>query len=173
VVYLTVDSPIGWTLACSYTYNAWFYSPAAAGVNRDAPSVETYFRTADPAWIFVKESSIQRPDLTPVYADGNWQDACPSEIDEPSQDLYRGSDWLNQRVGHEMGRIAIQRHGGVLGATHSYTANWNTSPPKGSVNVAAYDGHVELSRLANLWNYNWHVNWGQSVTPLIGMPAAY
>ena len=173
VVYLTVNSPIGWTLACSYTYNAWFYSPAAAGVNRDAPSIETYFKATDPEWIYLKESKIQRPDLTPVYADGNWQDACPSEIDEPSQDLWRGSDWLNQRIGHEMGRIAIQRHGGVLGVSRNYSASWNTSPPKGSVNVAAYDGHVELSKLANLWSYYWHVDWGQSVAPSIGTPSAY
>jgi prepilin-type N-terminal cleavage/methylation domain-containing protein len=172
-VYLTVDSPIGWTMACSYTYNAWFYAPAAAGVNRDAPSIETYFKATDPEWVFTKESRIQQPDLTPVYADGIWQDACPSEIDEPSQDLWRGSDWLNQRLGHEMGRMAIQRHGGVISASHNYTANWNTSPPKGSVNVTAYDGHVELSKLANLWSYQWHVNWGQSVAPLIGLPAAY
>ena len=173
VLYLTVNSPLGWTIPCSYTYNAWFYSPAAAGVNRDAIGIEGSHGISDPAWCFVKDSSIQRPTSTPVYADGNWQDACPTEIDSPSQNLLRGTDWLGQKGGYEMGRVAIQRHGGVASASQSYTSSWKTSPPKGSVNVAAYDGHAELTKLPNLWYLDWHRNWGQSLTPSIGLPAPY
>lgn len=174
VVYLTVHSPVGWTLACSYTYNAWFYSPAAAGVYRDAPTIESAFGVTDPDWCYVKDSEILNPVLTPIYADGNWQDACPTEIDCPGQDLWRGTDWLNQRTEYEMGRVAIQRHGGVVAASHNYQSNWNTSPPNGGVNVAAFDGHAELSKLPNLWSYNWHRNWGeQKYKVSIGLPKGY
>ena len=173
VVYLTVNSPVGWTLACSYTYNAWFYSPSTTDVYRDAPAIESANGVTDPGWCFLKDNQVQHPVSTPVYADGIWQDGCPSEIDSPSQDLWRGSDWLGQHAGFGMGRFAIQRHGGVSSASHSYTANWNTSSPGGGINVGAYDGHAEFSKLPNLWNYTWHVNWGQTVAAKIGTPAAY
>ena len=157
VLYLTVNSPIGWTMSCSYTYNAWFYSPAAPGVNRDAPAIETAYKVTDPAWIFLKDSQIQNPTLTPVFADGNWQDACPSEWDSPSINLWTGTGWLNQHAGYEIGRIAIARHGGGT-APRNYTADWNSSPPPGAVNVGFYEGHVEPARLPKLWSYYWHRN---------------
>jgi prepilin-type N-terminal cleavage/methylation domain-containing protein len=173
VLYLTVNSPIGWTMPCSYTYNAWFYSPAAPGVFRDAPAIETAYKVADPAWIFLKDTQIQSPSLTPVFADGNWQDACPSELDSPSVNLWTGTGWLNQHAGYEMGRIAIARHGSGGGAPRKYTANWNSSPPGGAVNVGLSDGHVELSKLPALWSYNWHRSWGQPNLPTIGLPKVY
>src|ERR1700723_964681 len=92
VLYLGLNSPIGWDSACSYTYNSWFYS--ANGV--DADGVQATFGVANPAWIYTKESTITSPSLTPVYADGNWEDASPTELDSPGQDLWRGTGWLNQ-----------------------------------------------------------------------------
>ena len=172
VLYLTVNSPIGWTMACSYTYNAWFYSPAAPGVYRDAPAIESAYKVVDPAWVFLKDSQLQHPAQTPVFADGIWQDACPSELDSPSVNLWTGTGWLNQHAGYEMGRIAVARHGGGV-ASRSYTANWTSSPPSGGVNVGLSDGHVELSKLPNLWAYYWHRNWGQPNIPVIGSPKAY
>jgi prepilin-type N-terminal cleavage/methylation domain-containing protein len=173
VVYLTVNSPIGWTLGCSYTYNAWFYAPGVPGVNRDAVTIEPTYNVPDPMLCYVKDSQITRPSFTPVYADGIWQDACPTEIDSPGQDLWRGTDWLYQRAGYEMGRMAVQRHGGITSASRSDTASWNTSPPPGAINVGLYDGHVELSKLPNLWLYAWHANWGQKFSPTIGSPKGY
>jgi hypothetical protein len=173
VLYLTVNSPLGWTIPCSYTYNAWFYSPAAAGVNRDAIAIEASHGVSDPAWCFLKDSAIQQPTLTPVYADGNWQDACPTEVDSPGQDLLRGTDWLGQKNGYEMGRVAIQRHGSITSSSQSYKASWKTSPPSGAVNVTAYDGHAELTKLPKLWTWDWHRNWGQNQTPDIGLPVPY
>jgi prepilin-type N-terminal cleavage/methylation domain-containing protein/prepilin-type processing-associated H-X9-DG protein len=169
VVYLGLNSPMGWDMACSYTYNAWFYTTGGNG-NRDGPGIEASHGVADPAWFYLKEAQIEKPSMTPVYTDGNWQDACPVENDSPSQNLWRGSDWLNH--GSEMGRVAIPRHGGgdPGAAPRKYTANWNSSPPNGAVNVALYDGHVELSRLPNLWSYNWHNQWSQTLKPSMGLP---
>jgi prepilin-type N-terminal cleavage/methylation domain-containing protein/prepilin-type processing-associated H-X9-DG protein len=172
VVYLTVNSPLGWTLGCSYTYNAWFYAPGVPGVNRDATVIEPAYGVADPGLCYVKESQVTRPTLTPVYADGIWQDACPTEIDSPGEDLWRGTDWLNQRAGYEMGRIAVQRHGGISAVARNDTTSWNISTPGGAVNVGLYDGHVETSKLPNLWQYTWHANWGQK-SPSIGSPKPY
>ena len=174
VLYLTVNSPLGWTISCSYTYNAWFYSPAAPGVNRDAAVIETsMFRVADPSLCFLKDTDIQQPSLTPIYADGNWQDACPTERDSPGQDLLIGTDWLAQRGGFEMGRMAIQRHGQVSSAYRNYTSSWQTAPPPGAVTVAFFDGHSQLTRLPDLWTLYWHKNWGQIAQPQVGSPKPY
>jgi prepilin-type N-terminal cleavage/methylation domain-containing protein len=173
IVYLTVDSPLGWTIPCSYSYNAWFYSPTASGVDRDAIAIESsFFAVPDPQLCFVKESQIRQPASTPVYADGNWQDACPTEIDAPCQNLWTGTDWLNQRGGYEMGRIAIQRHA-IKTASRRDLASWKSAPPAGGVNLGLYDGHSEFSHLPNLWNYNWHAQWGLLKRPLIGLPEPY
>jgi prepilin-type N-terminal cleavage/methylation domain-containing protein len=172
VVYLTVNSPVGWTLGCSYTYNAWCYAPGVPGVNRDAAAIEPGFGVKDPALCYVKESQVATPAFTPIYADGIWQDACPTELDSPGQDLWRGTDWLNQRVRYEMGRMAVQRHS-ITSYARNDTTSWSTSPPAGIVNLGLYDGHVEPSKLPNLWSYAWHVDWGKKYGPAVGTPAAY
>ncbi len=169
ILYLGLNSPMGWDIISSYTYNGWFYS--ANGV--DAASIEGYYGVADPSWIYLKDTQIQNAAATPVYADGNWEDACPGEQDYPPVDLWRGAGWLNQKGGHEMGRVSLQRHGGVASALRSYTANWNPSPPAGSVNITTYDGHAESSRLPNLWNYNWHRMWGQKSIGIGSPPSPY
>ncbi len=168
-LYLGLNSPIGWDSVCSYTYNGWFYS--ANGV--DADGVQATFGVTTPAWIFLKDSTITKPSQTPVYADGIWEDASPTELDSPGQDLWRGTGWLNQKGGYEMGRIAIQRHGGSAGASRHYTSSWKGSAPPGGVNVALFDGHAEFSKLPQLWSYDWHRGWAQKFAPSIGTPAPY
>ena len=168
-LFLGLNSPIGWDSVCSYTYNGWFYS--ANGVDADA--VQAAFGVTTPVWIFLKDSAITKPSQTPVYADGNWEDACPMEIDSPGQDLWRGTGWLNQKGGYEMGRVAIQRHGGPAAAARRYTGSWKSAPPAGGVNVTTFDGHAEFSKLPNLWSYTWHRAWAQKYTPAIGFPAPY
>jgi prepilin-type N-terminal cleavage/methylation domain-containing protein len=56
-----------------YGYNAWLYSDIAA-----------YYPESMPAsWVFTKESSLQKPTLTPVFADANWVDLSPKETNPP------------------------------------------------------------------------------------------
>ena len=172
-LYFGLNTPIGWDYACSYTYNGWFYS--ANGV--DAVLVETTYGVGTSDWIYFKETQIKTPAQTPVYADGNWEDACPGEKDVPCVNLWSGANWNSgsRKGGYEMGRVAIQRHGGVIAASHSYKSLWSSSPPPGGVNVSCFDGHAELSKLPNLWSYSWHKNWGQKFTPNPGssLPASY
>jgi prepilin-type N-terminal cleavage/methylation domain-containing protein len=174
LVYLTVDSPLGWTVPCSYTYNAWLYSPSVPAVNRDAIAIEQALGVQDPALCYLKESSMRNPSTTPVYVDGNWQDTCPTEIDSPCQDLWKGTDPFNfsERGGYEMGRVAFQRHAVKIASRHD-ASNWNNNAPAGGVNAGLYDGHAEFSRLPNLWTYNWHAQWGQIRKPSIGFPQPY
>ena len=165
VLYLGQNTPIGWDITCSYTYNGWFYS--ANGVDADGIR-----GTKD--WIYYKETEIRKPDVTPVYADGIWEDACPTETDAPAKDLWRGANWLSgsRKGGYEMGRITIQRHGGSTAASPTiFTSDWNISPPPGAVNIDLFDGHVESSKLPNLWSYAWHKNWGKSA--IYPFPASY
>jgi len=171
VLYFGQNTPVGWSYACSYTYNGWFYS--AYGV--DADLVENTVNHTTGTWIFANESQMRKPDSTPVYADGNWEDACPTEIDSPCQNLWTGANWNSgsKKGGYEMGRVAIQRHGGIAMAERNHKASWNSSAPGGGVNVAMFDGHAELSKLPALWSYTWHRNWGQKLTPSMGLPQPY
>jgi prepilin-type N-terminal cleavage/methylation domain-containing protein/prepilin-type processing-associated H-X9-DG protein len=164
VLYLGVNSPLGWTIPCSYTYNAWFYSPVF-GANRDG--------AASPDYYYLKDAEIRQPTLTPVYADGIWEDACPLEGDSPCRDLWKGTDWLGQKLGFEMGRMAIQRHGDITSASRNDATTWQTAAPAGAVNVTMWDGHAQMVKLPNLWALHWHKNWGQTITPKVGLPQQY
>jgi len=169
MLYFGQNTPLGWNYTASYTYNGWFYS--ANGV--DGVGVEQTYGVGSTEWVYYKESDIRNASATPVFADGIWEDACPGEDDSPSRNLWSGTGWLTQKGGYEMGRVAIQRHGGIMAPSRSYTANWNQSPPPGAVNITTFDGHAELTKLPNLWQLNWHRAWAQKKTVLIGTPAAY
>jgi len=167
------NTPLGPSYTCSYTYNGWFY--AVGGV--DTAVVTGVYGVNPSDWVYSNESQIKTPDQTPVYVDGNWEDAYPGEKDVPCVNLWSGANWNSgsRKGGYEMGRVAIQRHGGVIAASHSYKSLWSSSPPPGGVNVSCFDGHAELSKLPNLWSYSWHKNWGQKFTPNPGssLPASY
>jgi prepilin-type processing-associated H-X9-DG protein len=60
-------------------------------------------------------------------------------------------------TGQHMWRLCIARHG-TKGPATAPTAASKTSPYPGGVNVALADGHVEYTRLDNLWSqYYWHL----------------
>jgi prepilin-type processing-associated H-X9-DG protein len=56
-----------------------------------------------------------------------------------------------------MTRCTIARHDGIAA---SAPRNFDTNQRlPASVNIGMADGHVELVRLENLWNYYWHLDW--------------
>jgi len=168
VIALTVNSPVGWNLASSYAANAWFYNGSG-----DGATVASAYGATGPAWIFNKDSAVQKSSLTPVFTEGCWQDACPGEQDFTAANLWLGSD-PTKTSKYEMGRLTIQRHVVVASAAEkNHTAPWANSPPKGAINVAMFDGHVELSKLPNLYTYYWHRDWGKTVSPAPGSPQSY
>ena len=165
---LTVVSPVGQNINCSYTYNAWFYTP---GLDPDQTAAEGTGGATDPAWVFTKDTTIQNTSATPLFSDGNWIDAVPGEQDNPASNLWTGHSPASATS--EMGRIMLQRHAYNPGAAErNHTAKWQTSAPNGAIDLALSDGHVENSKLANLYNYYWHRNWNQSpFNVAIGIPA--
>ena len=147
----------GLAIKSSYQYNGWLFvaTNSAHGSGDGYPDYEADY--------FPKDSSIQKPTQTPVLADGTWDDAWPLEKDPPAEDLYRGVGGYT--MGYEMGRFTIARHGGVnpAQASNEYSGDWKTSPPRGAINIALTDGHVELAKLPALWGYYWHRDWNAAI----------
>jgi hypothetical protein len=157
---------------CSYSYNGWFYQNALATSGyKDQSQQESSYGVNDPSWVFETDAAVQKPSQTPLFADGNWVDAAPAEQDHPAVNLYIGSS-PTQNAKTEMGRLTLQRHSYNPGsAARAYPSQWTSSSPAGAVDVGLFDGHVELCKLPNLYNFYWHRNWNQSPnTVSIGLP---
>ena len=135
----------------SYGLNGWLYSNLT---NRFGamPAV-------DQDKVFRKESGISMPSQTPVFADSIWVDGWPRTNDTSQGDLYMGT--RNSGPGRFMGslgRMLIDRHGGIPAGSAPTDVDTTQRLP-GAINVACSDGHVELSPLENLWNFNWNRTW--------------
>jgi prepilin-type N-terminal cleavage/methylation domain-containing protein/prepilin-type processing-associated H-X9-DG protein len=129
----------------SYALNGWFYSTSVNtefGFGYDM--ITNFFQT---------ESDVRYPSTTPIFVDAIWPDAWPLETDVPADDLFDGDPYGSTG----MGRCTIARHAAVVGAAPRTFDTTQKMP--GAVNLGLADGHVEMARLENLWQYNWHVNW--------------
>ena len=134
----------------SYGINAWLYDTNNYGYTGGAESHPEYHMN--------KESSVQKPSQTPLFADCTFVDIAPLETDPPSDDLYDGSMMGNGGSEAEMGRCTIPRHGGFNPTAAPRDFDPAQKMP-GAINISLTDGHVELTRLENLWNLYWHYNW--------------
>ena len=148
---------------CSYQYNGWFYVDLSP-TNPNAPTpANSTDNNNQPTFYFIKEQAIKFPSQTPVFMDGTWVDAWPAEKDDPAKDLYTGVP-ENNHSPYEMGRFTIQRHAfNPAAAELNHSTSWGISPPRGGINLALFDGHVEFSQLPHLYSYTWHNNWKQSI----------
>ena len=129
----------------SYAINGWMYNDK---FYRDdhAPAERYAFR---------KETAIQKTSQTPIFVDAVWVDLWPWETDTPSNDLYNSSGTANPA---SLNRCAIPRHGSR--SPNQAPRNYPISGKlPGSVGIALTDGHVEQSKLDNLWQYYWHLNY--------------
>ncbi len=131
----------------SYALNGWLYSTA----------INTKFGWGSGALTnyFQSETAIRYPSTTPAFVDGVWPDMWPAPADEPSSDLFQLNPTQNQGGGMNVATIA--RHG--LTAGKSYSDVDTSKPLPGKVNMGLADGHVEISRLDNLWLYTWNANY--------------
>jgi len=156
-------------VACSYQYNGWLYQTGngAGGSGDGNTDVETPHGITDPAWFYRSEVSMDKPSNTPIFVDGAWVDSWPAENDGPAQNLWTGSYSAHA---NEMGRFTILRHGGPPARGNRLIASAAQLPNSGGVIVSLGDGHAEFSRLPNLWNYNWHKDWGVVFKPAISAP---
>jgi prepilin-type N-terminal cleavage/methylation domain-containing protein len=126
----------------SYCMNSWLYGN------------QTFLSGDDQLHVFTKESGIQNPVATPVFTDGVWLDAWPRTNDVPPDNLYLGYTGN----GNSIGRITIPRHGGFRAQNAPRNFDITQKMP-GGINLFCYDGHVEPSKLENLWNYYWNRDW--------------
>ncbi len=141
----TAESAWHWTLSdpeycSSYGYNSWL----AGGLG----NITKY-----PDGPYKNDSSVQNPTLTPMFMDSTWINFDPVENDTPARNLYNGEP---SKEG--MQRITIARHGGRPPGSAPKNLLPGASLP-GAINMGFVDGHAELVKLDDLWNYSWHRNW--------------
>jgi prepilin-type processing-associated H-X9-DG protein len=146
----------------SYMINAWLYlkDPNNANGAEYWANAQT---TEKVAGMFGKMDNVPHPSQTPMFTDSVWLDAwCDGGSAAGPGDNLGTIVNMNAGVGLNplgMGRVCIARHGykdpraaptAVLGVTA------NTVLP-GGVNLVLTDGHVEYTKVNNLWpNYYWH-----------------
>jgi prepilin-type N-terminal cleavage/methylation domain-containing protein/prepilin-type processing-associated H-X9-DG protein len=133
----------------SYTLNAWLYSTVVQtqfGYGMGEDTLTNFFQN---------DAAIHSPATTPVFADGVWPDAWPMPTDEATSDLFQLNPELNQSGG--MNVVTIARHG--VAPSSGYSDVDIDNPLPGSVNMGLFDGHVESSKLDNLWLYTWNANY--------------
>jgi prepilin-type N-terminal cleavage/methylation domain-containing protein/prepilin-type processing-associated H-X9-DG protein len=152
------------TNAGSYFLNGWIYLPdgPVAGVGGGANYAGTQTSIGD-SGLFQKQDNIRHGAQTVMFADGIWEDGWPDggslspegtklpgdSIPSPANLFYGDQNVM-------MGRLCIARHG--MNPAKAPTGVNTTSPFPGGVNVALADGHVEYSKLDNLWSgYYWHM----------------
>jgi prepilin-type N-terminal cleavage/methylation domain-containing protein len=141
-------------IAGSYGLNGWFQDfingvPFAFGAGKYSQ------------WFFPKLSCALMPAQTPLVFDQNYSATIPLEGDLAASDLYTGQQNPDSypRVG--MGCCTILRHGRpTAGRSVPYTSG---QPLPGAINMGLADGHAELCKLRNLWNYDWHLNWNPAL----------
>jgi prepilin-type N-terminal cleavage/methylation domain-containing protein len=134
-------------LTGSYAINGWFY---------DISTVGGSFATSNPGLFFKKEANISNPSQTPFFSDGAWVDAWVNgtSSDNPSRNLY--APGYSTSAG--AARLDVDRHGGASPAQAPTTVPPGQILP-GAINVGFSDGHAQLVKLQDLWNYYWHINY--------------
>lgn len=132
--------------AGSYGYNGWLYSGNTTTEPGDPKAGKG----------FPSESSIQKPEQTPVFFDENWVDVWPWETDVPYANLYTGQPFGVSP--NQMGRCTIARHGSRSASSAPRNFITGTKMP-GGINMGLADGHTEWVKLEDLWKYYWHLDW--------------
>jgi len=130
-----------------YGINGWLYDQLA----------QNDYAKNYPASQFGSHNTIPRPSQTPYFYDEIWQDSWPLPTDLPSQNLYTAS--LSGSAIGGLGRECMSRHGWGKdpGAAPQNVPDGHFMP--GGINIGLSDGHAELGKLMQLWNYYWNLNW--------------
>jgi prepilin-type N-terminal cleavage/methylation domain-containing protein/prepilin-type processing-associated H-X9-DG protein len=153
----------------SYVMNGWFtvdYKDNSKGAGDGNGSQQFYY---------LKDGAVKYPSQTPVFSDGIWVDCWPLENDSACHDLHgtisptgANPQQGNFGAGHSIARTCVARHACNPSAANTWTVA--TAVPLGAINVGMFDGHVELSKMPNLWNLQWHRDWGVVTPVAIGTP---
>jgi prepilin-type N-terminal cleavage/methylation domain-containing protein len=156
----------------SYTINGWLYMDQGSGNVDTAGYWAATQTTVGINGMFNKIDAVGHTSLTPMFTDGLWPDAwvngggtttggrtggstvpSPGDNLNGTYNLYLG----NTSGSPMMGRIVTSRHGINNPATAPTINITASSILPGGINVVCVDGHVEYSKLNNLWSvYYWH-----------------
>lgn len=97
------------------------------------------------------ESAVTEPGNMPFLSDGTFLLSSPYETAMPATDLYLG---IREDGSSGMATITIPRHGN---RPSSVPRNHPESDPlPGAINLSFFDGHVQLTRLEDLWKPKWY-----------------
>ncbi len=150
----------------SYGINSWLSS-----YDPNITSATAWWGTApsevlnNPQFVFTKPASIQKPAQTPFFNDSIAWVEWPRETDQPAPDLSQGAA-LNI---DGMERCTIWRHGGGKTATAptgvQHTLFGSVLPSAAAINIGFEDGHVQQTKLNDLWTLSWHNNWKPRIQP--------
>jgi prepilin-type N-terminal cleavage/methylation domain-containing protein len=103
---------------------------------------------------FAHELDVQKPALTPVFADGVREQSAPRAEDFPADDLDWGRIDGKAWPQGNMALFTIPRHGSRPSSVS------RTQPPQrrlpGAINVTFMDWHTESVPLEQLWQLYWH-----------------
>jgi prepilin-type N-terminal cleavage/methylation domain-containing protein/prepilin-type processing-associated H-X9-DG protein len=160
--YPWINGPVN-TSSSSYALNGWLYLNQGASVNDSAAYYVSIQTSVGVGGMFNKLDYVRHASQTPIFSDAVWVDGWPDSGTQGapgdnlngSYNLYTGGG-INNTVGQMMSRYCIARHGFKdPGSAPTINITAGTLLP-GGVNVACCDGHVEYSKLNNLWSYYWH-----------------
>jgi prepilin-type N-terminal cleavage/methylation domain-containing protein/prepilin-type processing-associated H-X9-DG protein len=152
----TLDNGIDYSIA--YGINGWFFTDLGTnGITHrgDGAGYTLPNGNSGNTAFFDNESKIRNTSMTPVFYDENWTDGWPMENDYPCDDNYQGR-LLDHRTS-EMGRLGIARHGSSVKT--GKTPGIKMSQLQGSINMAFFDGHAQLTRISSLWTFPFHSQW--------------
>ena len=149
-------SKVSFGNSSSYTINGWLYNQTSpAGGNQDANYWSNQQANNSPAGYFNKQDNIKHPSETPVFGDGMASDAWPDPLDtQATWNLYAGVPSTPVVKGTLIGRFCIARHG-INSPASAPTSVPDAQIFPGGINLGFADGHVEYSKLDNLWSYYW------------------
>jgi prepilin-type N-terminal cleavage/methylation domain-containing protein len=127
--------------SASYAVNGWTFNPA------------TGFEASN----FFKIGGGQENSNVPLFADGVLPEVDPYATDLPATNLFDGGPAPGSAP-NSIGICTIPRHAGFLpGRAPRFWPATNRMPA--GINVSFTDIHVEMVKLENLWNLQWHKNY--------------
>jgi prepilin-type N-terminal cleavage/methylation domain-containing protein/prepilin-type processing-associated H-X9-DG protein len=140
-----------YTNSGSYTFNAWNYNLAYAepplNYEPSPPGLPGMFGTQD---------AILHSSQTPIFGDGYWPDAAPLNTDTPNGNLYNPPQSQGGVGNNQIDRYCVLRHGTGSPASGANAGTTAAPYPAGGINLGFADGHVEYSKLDNLWSFYWN-----------------
>ena len=131
---------------------AWAYGPPeVANSFQGGYGLNGWMYSNWGAQAYATQGDVRNGARTPVFADAMWVDSWPQATDIPARNLYEQASPATAGIN----RFTVGRHGSLAPKQAPRYVPIGASLP-GSINIAFYDGHVELVKLERLWDFYWH-----------------